>query len=88
MSARDVDSKALSDEELHDELMTLLIAGHETTASALTWAFYWLDYLPEVCSKLLQELDSLGDNPEPNVIANYPISQQSAKKLCVSTQLL
>jgi cytochrome P450 len=72
MSARDEDGKAMSDEELHDELMTLLIAGHETTASALTWAFYWLDYLPEICSKLLQELDSLGDKPEPNAIAKLP----------------
>jgi len=72
MSACDEDGQSMSDEELHDELMTLLVAGHETTASALTWAFYWIDYLPEVHDKLLQELSSLGDNPDPSVIAKLP----------------
>jgi hypothetical protein len=39
LQARDEDGAPLSDHELRDELMTLLIAGHETTASALAWAF-------------------------------------------------
>ena len=69
MSARYEDGEAMSNEELRDELMTLLFAGHETTASALTWAFYWVDYLPEVRKKLLQELNDLGENPEPNAVA-------------------
>ena len=72
MSASDLDGQPMSDEELHDELMTLLVAGHETTASALTWAFYWIDYLPEVRDKLQRELDSVGNNPEPSVIAKLP----------------
>ena len=72
MSAADEDGQPMSDEELHDELMTLLVAGHETTASALTWAFYWIDYLPEVRDKLLPELDSLGNNPDPSLIAKLP----------------
>ncbi|MEM7552797.1 MAG: cytochrome P450 [Cyanobacteria bacterium P01_A01_bin.84] len=59
MAARDENGEAMSDEELHDELMTLLVAGHETTASVLTWAFYWIDYLPEVREKLLREFHSL-----------------------------
>lgn len=72
MSACDEDGKSMSDEELHDELMTLLTAGHETTASALTWAFYWIDYLPEVRDKLQRELDSVGNNPDPSIIAKLP----------------
>lgn len=72
LSARYDDGSPMSDDELRDELMTLLIAGHETTASALTWAFYWLDRLPEVRDKLLDELDSLGANPDPSVIAKSP----------------
>ncbi len=72
MSARYEDGGAMSDEELRDELMTLLFAGHETTASALTWAFYWVDYLPEVREKLLKELNDLGENPEPGVVAKLP----------------
>ncbi|NMG06601.1 cytochrome P450 [Brasilonema sp. UFV-L1] len=72
MSARDEDGQPMTDEELRDELMTLMVAGHETTASALTWAFYWIDYLPEVRDKLLRELDTLGDNPDPSTVAKLP----------------
>ncbi|MEL6457150.1 MAG: cytochrome P450 [Cyanobacteria bacterium J06621_15] len=72
MSARYEDGGIMSNQELRDELMTLLFAGHETTASALTWAFYWVDYLPEVREKLLQELNDLGENPEPNAVAKLP----------------
>ncbi|MBH8564773.1 cytochrome P450 [Nostoc sp. CENA67] len=72
ISARYDDGQPMSDAELRDELMTMLVAGHETTASALTWAFYWLDQLPEVREKFLKELDSLGVNPEPSSIAKLP----------------
>ncbi|QSJ18584.1 cytochrome P450 [Nostoc sp. UHCC 0702] len=70
--ARYDDGQPMSDSELRDELMTMLVAGHETTASALTWAFYWLDQLPEVREKLVQEFDSLGVNPEPSTVAKLP----------------
>ena len=70
--ARDEEGQGLTDVELRDELMTLLVAGHETTATALAWAFYWIHKLPEVRKKLLDELDSLGDNPEPMAIFRRP----------------
>lgn len=72
LSARYEDGQAMTDVELRDELMTLLFGGHETTASALAWAFYWIHYLPEVGEKLLKELDSLGNDPEPMEIAKLP----------------
>lgn len=72
MSARDEQGQAMTDVELRDELMTLLVAGHETTATALAWAFYWIHKLPEVHDQLLQELDSLGDDPDPNTVARLP----------------
>lgn len=72
MSARDEDGQPMSDQDLHDELMTLLIAGHETTASALSWAFYWIDYLPDVRDKLLKELAEQGDNLDPSIISKLP----------------
>ncbi|MEA5534924.1 cytochrome P450 [Crocosphaera sp. XPORK-15E] len=72
MTARDENGEAMKDIELRDELMTLLFAGHETTATSLAWAFYWIHYLPEVREKLLNELDSLGENPDPNVIYQLP----------------
>lgn len=65
MSAHDEQGVGMTDEELRDELMTLLVAGHETTATALAWAFYWLHSAPSVLDNLLGELETLGDNPDP-----------------------
>ena len=53
-------------------LMTLLVAGHETTATSLAWALYWIHYLPEVREKLLQELATLGESLEPSEVAKLP----------------
>ena len=72
MVARDEEDQAMTDEELRDELMTLLVAGHETTATAISWAFYWIHKLPAVREKLLAELDSLGENPDSNTIFKLP----------------
>ncbi|MBW4565106.1 MAG: cytochrome P450 [Mojavia pulchra JT2-VF2] len=72
MAARDEAGEAMTDAELRDELMTLLTAGHETTATALTWALYWIHKLPSVQQTLLQELDSLGNNPDPTSVFKLP----------------
>jgi cytochrome P450 len=52
LSARHSDGSVMSDQELRDELMTLLVAGHETTASALAWAFERLARTPRVLWRL------------------------------------
>jgi cytochrome P450 len=49
----------MTDQQLRDELMTIFLAGHETTANALTWTLYLLSQQPEVESFLLRELDSV-----------------------------
>jgi cytochrome P450 len=60
LGARDADSgEGLSDQELRDEVMTLFLAGHETTANALTWALALLSSHPEVAARLTQEVDAL-----------------------------
>ena len=59
--ARDEDGQPLSDEELRDELMTLLLAGHETTASSLSWAFEQLTQNPQTLQQLTEELRGGGD---------------------------
>ncbi|XVF30383.1 hypothetical protein REPUB_Repub16aG0052600 [Reevesia pubescens] len=52
----------VSSKQLRDDLMTMLIAGHETSAAVLTWTFYLLSKEPSVVSKLQDEVDSvLGD---------------------------
>ena len=72
MLAKDEDGEPMSDQELKDELMTLLVAGHETTATALAWAFYWVHHLPEVKEKLLEELSQCGDDFNPMQVAKLP----------------
>ncbi len=55
LAARDQDGAPLSDDELRDELMTLLVAGHETTATALSWTLERLIRTPEVLATLREE---------------------------------
>ena len=56
LEARHGDGSPMSDQELRDELMTLLVAGHETTASALAWAFERISRYPAALGALETEL--------------------------------
>jgi cytochrome P450 len=57
VSARGEDDEPLSDEELLDQVITLLLAGHETTTTGLAWAFERLTRHPAVLERLRHELD-------------------------------
>ncbi|HSD81465.1 MAG TPA: cytochrome P450, partial [Solirubrobacteraceae bacterium] len=57
LQARDPDGAPMTDAEVRDELMTLLVAGHETTASELAWAFERLTREPAVLARLADEID-------------------------------
>lgn len=69
MAARFEDGGEISDEELRDQLITLLLAGHETTATALAWTFDLLLRHPSALTKLRAELESGGDEYLRAVIA-------------------
>lgn len=71
MEAQYEDGEGLSDVELKDNLLTLLVAGHETTATAIAWALYWIHQQPEVYEKVLHELQSL-NTPDPLKITQLP----------------
>jgi cytochrome P450 len=62
-AAEDETGRVLSDDELLDELMTLLVAGYETTAASLAWALRWV--LPDAAllSRLREEIASAEDDP-------------------------
>jgi cytochrome P450 len=62
LGARHEDGSPMSDEELRDELMTLLVAGHETTATTLAWAFERLSREPAVRDRLEEEVATGGDD--------------------------
>src|SRR3954452_10006492 len=56
LQARHEDGRSMSDRELRDELMTLLVAGHETTATGLSWAIELLSRHPEALERLEAEV--------------------------------
>ena len=72
MAARDENGEAMTELELRDELISLLVAGHETTASALAWAFYLIHRNPEVLERLLEEFNGLDPETDPSAIALLP----------------
>ncbi|HEY0136542.1 MAG TPA: cytochrome P450 [Nannocystis sp.] len=70
ISARYDDGEGMRDDQIRDELMTLLAAGHETTAIALAWAMYWLHRHPDTLERLRAELALAGDDLD--AIASLP----------------
>jgi cytochrome P450 len=64
LAVDEADGGQMTNQQVMDEAMTLFIAGHETTANALTWAFYLLAQHPQVEERLRQEIrDAVGDAP-------------------------
>lgn len=79
MQARDEETGAqMSDKQLRDEVMTFFLAGHETTAKALTWTFYLLSQHVEVRRRLEREVDSVlsGRAATANDLRNLPYAKQ------------
>jgi hypothetical protein len=64
LQARDEDGSPLTDQELRDELMTLLLAGHETTATALAWTFELLHRRPDAMARAVAEARAAAPAPE------------------------
>lgn len=68
---------AMSDEQVRDEALTLFLAGHETTANAMTWTFYLLSQNPEKEAKLHEELDKILNGKTPSIedVANLKYTE-------------
>ncbi|HEY6292601.1 MAG TPA: cytochrome P450 [Terriglobia bacterium] len=66
LRAQDETGSTMDDRELRDEAMTLFLAGHETTALALSWTWYLLSQNPEVEEKLAGELQQVLDGRVPS----------------------
>ena len=82
MQARDEDGERMTDRELRDELMTALAAGHETTATALAWAFERILSTPAVYTRLREELDAIGGSAAaPERIAALPYLDATIKEV-------
>jgi len=82
LATHDEQGNTLTHQQIQDECMTLFIAGHETTAVTLTWAFYLLAQHPDMYAKLQQEVDSvLGDAlPTLESVRQLPYTEQVIKE--------
>jgi cytochrome P450 len=81
--ARDEDGTgAMTDRQVRDEAMTILLAGHETTANALAWTFYLLAQNPDVRDRLHAEVDAIlgGRRPTLDDLPHLPYSLQVFKE--------
>ncbi|MDB5353278.1 MAG: cytochrome [Planctomycetota bacterium] len=78
LNAQDEDGGGMTDRQLRDEVMTLFMAGHETTANTLAWIWYLLAGHPEVEAKLHEELDRVlgGRSPTMDDLPNLPYTDQ------------
>lgn len=72
LQAKYEDGSSLSDEEVLDQMATLWVAGYGTTATTLTWAFYWLHRHEEVRERVTAELDALGRGLAPPAVDELP----------------
>jgi cytochrome P450 len=82
LQARDEDGNPMSDEHLMAECLTLFGAGHETTATALSWTWYLLCQHPEMYQKVQEEVDSIlqGRTPTYDDLARLPYCLQVFKE--------
>jgi cytochrome P450 len=78
LDARDDKGRPLSEDEVHDELVTLLVAGHETTATALAWTLRWLLPDRELIGRLNGEIASAG--LDPMSVAKLPLLDATVKE--------
>jgi cytochrome P450 len=80
------DGKGMTDEQLRDEVMTIFLAGHETTANALTWTWYLLSQNPEVEAKFHAEVDQALEGRIPTA-QDYPQLKYTERILAESMRL-
>lgn len=82
LDTTDDNEEKISDREIRDQMITMLLAGHETTANLLTWIFYLLGKNPDVEEKFHKEVDSLTTLNEAPIDAyrNLPYTQLIIKE--------
>jgi len=72
MTAEFEDGSVMSDDDICSQLLTLLVAGHETTATTLAWIFYELHRHPQALARAREEIAGLGPDPDAGELARLP----------------
>lgn len=82
LDAQDEHGARMTDEQLREEIMTLFLAGHETTANALTWTWYLLAQNPKAEQALMAELDAVlgGKPPRLGDLSKLPYTEMVVKE--------
>jgi cytochrome P450 len=82
LRSQDEEGSRMSDEQLRDELMTLFLAGHETTANALSWTWYLLAQHPEMEARLFREITEVlgGKAPTAAHVSRLPYTEMVVKE--------
>ncbi|MBD2775776.1 cytochrome P450 [Iningainema tapete] len=70
--ARDETGQPITNQDIRDLFPSLLFGGQDASATAITWSLYWIHRLPNVRKRLLEELNTLGECPDPMSIVGLP----------------
>jgi cytochrome P450 len=73
LATRDDDGSTMSDKQVRDEVLTLFVAGHETTATGLAWSLYLLGRHPDWYRRVQAEVDALGRTPRFEDLPRLPL---------------
>ena len=90
LRAQDIDGSFMTDQQLRDEVMTMLLAGHETTALTLSWAWFLLASHPETQTKLHEEIGPCPWRTPAGCVGrwhNWPTPTTSCAKPCACIRL-
>lgn len=82
LTAEDESGQGMSDEQIRNEALTLVLAGHETTANSLTWTLYLLSQNPDIAERLQEEIDAVIGNRLPTLadLKNLTYTEQVIKE--------
>jgi cytochrome P450 len=80
LAARDEDGAPMSDQELRDEMVTLLLAGHETTATTLAWVLRYVLARPDLHARIRDEVAALGDAARVPGAPDLPLLDATIKE--------
>lgn len=80
VASRYEDGELMSEQELCDEILTLLLTGYDTTSTTLLWALYSIHRLPRVKERLLEEFDTIRDPSDTKAISQLPYLSATCKE--------